>query len=362
MRLAVTAGALLFGCALVELAVRALDLGPPPMFRREGELFRASEIEGLRFESRPGAVQRLIYPKRGGGAPDVVEMRVNAAGFRGPAPELAKASGVTRVLCVGDSHTFGWGVPEGATWPDRLREELASRRPDARFEVLNAGVDNYDTVQEVLLLEQRLLAYEPDLVVLQFYVNDAAVHGVAPVGEREPDLVLRWTDPSRTSWLSPLREHSRFLDLACDWLYRRHGLSTYSDRRTRLYAEGEPGWELVRASLRRARDVLAERDVPFAVALFPFLVREGDALTSHRAFELVRAFCDGERIACIDAEPAFLALEVDPLRVSPHDYHANAAGHRVFAAAVCEGLEREGLLASAIGRMHRSAPSASRPR
>jgi hypothetical protein len=187
---------------------------------------------------------------------------------------------------------------------------------------MNCGVNNFDTVQEVLWL----------------------------VGEHEPDFVLRWTDPSRKHWLASVRAHSRFVDLACDWAYRRRGLSVYSERRTELFAEDEPGWKLVRESLRKARDLLAEREVPFAVALYPFLVREGDALTSHAAFEIVKSFCAAEGIRCIDAEPAFLPLDVDSMRISPHDYHGDAEAHGVFAAAVCEGLEGEGLLAAAIER------------
>src|SRR5690606_22420768 len=129
--------------------------------------------------------------------PRVVEMRVNEAGFRGSLPITPKPADVVRVACIGDSHTFGWGVGEDETWPAYLADELARRYPERRFEVLNCGVNNYDTRQEVVWLQQRVLAYEPDLVLLQFYVNDAAVRGVDPLERAKPDRWMIWTTPGR---------------------------------------------------------------------------------------------------------------------------------------------------------------------
>lgn len=349
-RLVATFGAGVVGLFLVELALRAFDLGPPPAFEREGGLFRPSEIEGARFENSPGAVERLLYRDRANSAPRVVEMRVNAQGFRGAEIALEKPSDARRIACVGDSHTFGFGVRADETWPDHLARELARRFADARFEVMNCGVNNYDTVQEVAWLRARVLPFQPDLVLLQFYVNDAAVHGVERAQPAEPDLFLRWTDPSRDNWFSSLRRASRFADLVCDGIYRRRGLAVYSAERTRLFDEAEPGWRLVRAALCEARDALRASDIPFVVVLYPFLVREGRYLTSHRAFEIVQQFCASEGIHCIDAEPAFLAADLDALRVSPHDYHGNANAHRIFAAAVATALEQRGLLDAAVSR------------
>jgi lysophospholipase L1-like esterase len=269
VRVLVTLGAGLAGLVAVEVAMRVLDLGPPPAFEREGDLFQPSRNAAIRFENRPGAEQRLIYRQRGGKPPEIVEMRVNAQGFRGAEVTRAKPAGVKRIACVGDSHTFGWGVAEGATWPDHLRAELERSHPAERFEVLNCGVNNHDTVQEVAWLEERVLAFEPDLVVLQFYVNDAAVHGAERSAPRAPDRILRWTDPARDGWLTRLRSVSRLAELVADGVYRRHGLSVYSAQRTQLFAEEEPGWHMVRDALRRARDLLAARERPFVVALYP---------------------------------------------------------------------------------------------
>lgn len=58
--------------------------------------------------------------------------------LRGGDPSPAAAPGVFRILAVGDSVTFGWGLAEGESWPRRLEADLLAR--GHAVEVVNAGV------------------------------------------------------------------------------------------------------------------------------------------------------------------------------------------------------------------------------
>ncbi len=340
VRLAATVLAGLMGLFLAEFVARALDLEPPPRPEREGEILRSAADPRLIFEPRPDSTLRVLYRERRRDAPRVVEMHVNAQGFRGPLAREPKPEGALRIACVGDSHTFGWGVWEHETWPAHLARELRAAHPERDIEVLNCGVNNYDTVQEVLWLRQQVLPYEPDLVILQFYVNDAVVRGVPALRPPAPDRLLIFFTPGRGGRMDALRARSRFLDLVSDAIYRRRGLRFYSAQRGQRFEDDEPGWRLVRGALIEARDELAARGIPFVVALYPFLVREGPGLTSRAPFRKLMDFLDGAGIAYVDAEPAFLGHDVDRLRISAHDYHGNGEANAIFARAVLEGLER----------------------
>ena len=89
---------------------------------------------------------------------------INALGLRGP--ETTRAPRGPRVLCLGDSFTFGEFVDDAQTLP----AHLGARLP-APIEVLNAGVLGTTIVDQSVFLP-RLLALAPTLVLLIFCDND----------------------------------------------------------------------------------------------------------------------------------------------------------------------------------------------
>jgi hypothetical protein len=208
---------------------------------------------------------------------------------------------------------------------------------------MNCGVNAYDTMQEVIWLKRRVLAFGPDVVVLQFFVNDAAARNLG-AEQDAGDWLVGVTHPLRAGRVATLRAWSPFFDLLCDAVYRRRSLSVYAAERLRIYAPDSPGWQRVQEALRAARDELAHRGIEFRVALFPFLYRDGEHLTTHRQFALVTDFCAREGIASLDTEPVFLDADLDELRVSIRDYHANRHGYAIYARAIADWLERDGLV------------------
>ncbi|SRR5258706_4674615 len=100
-------------------------------------------------------------------------VHVNHLGLRGPDLER-KVPREFRILCLGDSTTYGQGVADSDTIPALLDVELAHLPPSAerRIRVVNAGVRGYGTREEIGLLEEIRAEVEPDLVVLLWYPND----------------------------------------------------------------------------------------------------------------------------------------------------------------------------------------------
>jgi lysophospholipase L1-like esterase len=103
-----------------------------------------------------------------------VDVNINSQGLRDDEYSFAKSPETYRIMMLGDSTTLGWGVPFEATVPKLLERELNEGRTAGtdRFEVLNAGVGNYNTVQEVAYYENIGKAFDPDFVVLMFFIND----------------------------------------------------------------------------------------------------------------------------------------------------------------------------------------------
>jgi hypothetical protein len=97
-------------------------------------------------------------------------------GWRRPAYAHEKSPGHFRIVCIGDSTTFGVNCTWQDAWPRRL-EVLLNNDPDwsrshGVTEVLNLGVLMYGPDQSLLALQNFGLAYSPDLVIFQLSSDD----------------------------------------------------------------------------------------------------------------------------------------------------------------------------------------------
>jgi lysophospholipase L1-like esterase len=126
---------------------------------------------------------------------------------------LDKPPGEVRVLFLGDSCTFGWGVKEEESIPALVEASLRARFPHAAIECINAGVPAYSLLQGYLFLKEEGLAYQPDLVVVSFGTNDMVSWGDQSDIEHyraqlasQPPAALRWSRVLRLAWgvLGPL--------------------------------------------------------------------------------------------------------------------------------------------------------------
>ena len=130
---------------------------------------------------------------------------LNSRGYRTGEFARAKAPGVLRIACVGDSWTFGMNVDQDRTYPSRLAADLG-----ARAEVLNFGVLGYSSFQGWRLLESRVLDLHPDVVLIGFGMNDSEV-----AGYRDRDMVSSRDDsgdPIPPSFRTRLREQAADLE------------------------------------------------------------------------------------------------------------------------------------------------------
>jgi lysophospholipase L1-like esterase len=107
----------------------------------------------------------------------------NGQGYRGRPVTIERTPGVTRILCMGGSTTYGWGValPDEA-YPALLEKELNElneNRPEGatRVEVINAGVPSGTSAELLTHYQFKFHYYRPDLVIVHTGINDAiAMH------------------------------------------------------------------------------------------------------------------------------------------------------------------------------------------
>lgn len=99
-----------------------------------------------------------------------IRVRVDGHGFRGSyPPERWKRP--RRILCLGDSVTFGWRVEEADAYPEQLQQQLDASAPGV-YSVFNAGIPGHTSFQGSQRLPDLLNRIDPAVVILSYSIND----------------------------------------------------------------------------------------------------------------------------------------------------------------------------------------------
>lgn len=141
--------------------------------RKGGKSFYVEDAE-LMWRLTPGfeGKARDFFAVAVSDDPSEWTFKINFQGFRGKDFEIERGQGVYRVVALGDSCTFGFGVDEGDTYPERLQSELERLCPSCMWEVLNLGVPGFSSEQGRVLAERWLPILTPQAVIISYGTND----------------------------------------------------------------------------------------------------------------------------------------------------------------------------------------------
>jgi len=100
-------------------------------------------------------------------------ININNEGFRGPEIQREKSDDTYRIFMVGGSTTFGYGASlDQNSIPAHLQEKFNQINLGKRVEVINAGIHGYTSNDEMNLVKNKLVHYDPDLVIIFDGSND----------------------------------------------------------------------------------------------------------------------------------------------------------------------------------------------
>ena len=335
------------GLAVAEFAVRVFNLGPEirPVYR---ENFRLSENPSLGYELAPES-------------PDG-ESRINSHGFRGSEVGLRKEAGTRRIAVIGDSISFGHDVTFRQAFSAVMQRNLNRRLAESgvRYEVLNFGVTGYGATQAVESLRSLALAFDPDLVVYAYCLNDAQAYSLEMA-----NLRALATNAERGYLDRFATDRLRVFVLA------RYGLQllTRAGRERgeeQFWHSDDPQFIAIRsggyqgyyeglyrdpASLQRvidAFDALAEvsqrESLPVLVVLFPLLI-DLDRYTLVDVHQKLRAELESRSLGVLDLTEVYTDQFVeDPAGLAMDPLHPTVRGHRVAALAVLYRLLADGFV------------------
>lgn len=112
-----------------------------------------------------------LVPGFEGFGPLNIPVKVSAQGFRDQEHSIEKRGDAIRVLALGDSFLFGWGVSQEEAFLKRL-EELLERATGKSIETINSGVPGWGLNQYYLYLKTVGIHYAPDVIILAYFADD----------------------------------------------------------------------------------------------------------------------------------------------------------------------------------------------
>lgn len=267
---------------------------------------------------------------------------INARGFRGPEVAYAREPQRRRVLVLGDSYVWGYGVNNDEVFTERLRQA----KPE--WEVVNLGVSGYSTDQELLLYRDEGYKYQADLVLLVLTENDRSgnmltqqyvVYGKPAFQFQNGALTLRNQPVPPTRWwkqaLSQLATQSYVLTAANKYLYARALAQITPTNQPTASAAVRKFPHNSEEELTGQLLVELRREITARQSTAKLLVVCTEDLTSSQELAAYLAPFD---IACLDLEQFMKAK--DPSLHLTNDFHWNAAGHQKVADILAQQLEQ----------------------
>ncbi len=304
-------------------------------------------------------------------------IQVNSLGYRQHEFKPHKGQGL-RILVVGDSFTFGYGVEEPDSYPRVIERQLAEVRTGNELppvEVINAGVPAWWTDAYYLYLKEYGLALEPDLILLGLFMGndidgpDARSALWSRVDAAGLPLQIGSTNTQiekgrrvrvkrRSRWKIPLLRDSHVFQL----LYTaqrnmRRALKPTIKARSLYQALYSPQTNAIVKTVRKLIGAMArlsqEHRARFAVVMLPERGQVSAAsqaahgeLDFDKPQRLFAEFFTQQNIAYVDLLPILRAAADHTALYFQYDSHFSVAGNRLAGREIAKYIVASGLLSA----------------
>ncbi|MCK4303481.1 MAG: hypothetical protein KAY24_04520 [Candidatus Eisenbacteria sp.] len=338
---------LIFFCALVEGFAR-LAYGPPQP--TAGGVIAKQEGDGHFLMPN---LDTMHAGKR---------VTTNSLGLRDRrAPH--KSDGKTQIIVLGDSFTFGFGVDMEDSYPFQLEELLNAGARREFYEVINAGVPGYDTVNELRLLERIIPHYSPAWIIVGFHTGDLAEQHTPATQQhlllsddvradqpREPgsskqkerrrvSALVKLANKVQWSTLK-LRDKSAFFSWLLK-LYKTELIKYIPPPRKFTWKSEEfldpSRFHATKTSFRRIKDIADEHGAEMIVFMIVPLVN-WEAYPYRALHAALAEFCAGNGIYFVDPLEEFAKHRAGDLWVAVNDGHYSPEANRIAASVLCTSL------------------------
>ncbi|MBI3413742.1 MAG: SGNH/GDSL hydrolase family protein [Verrucomicrobia bacterium] len=319
--LALAAGTFLFCALLLEVALRVVGYG-------NLEIYEPNPVLYWRLKPNQDCFTKI----------DHKPVHINAHGTRGPDFANAKPPGTLRILSLGDSRTFGWGLTDDETYSRRLERALqAHAGGNRKIEVINAGVNAWSFPQMLVYFREFGLKYQPDIVLL------ADANLWTQFSEKNsPEFVKQFMGRVRLkNFLRRFAAYHFFIEVQLQDFYQRHRakfipVDPQQDALFKEQQQSDPD-ALFREAIQGLCD-LAQRNGVKPVLLFQPVLGDLSSTNLSRVLVVKRAVAEKSRVPLVDVTPE-LAPEGKALYLDADPVHLNSRGNEIISRRLVEATK-----------------------
>lgn len=330
----------------------------------------------LRYRRDPNLVFTLRPRQRAFTADKPVT--INDHGLRGEPVPYEPAADRMRLLFLGDSIVFGYGVNDVDVVTVRTRDLLLKRGIAA--EVINAGVPSYNTEQEITYLAVDGLRYRPKWVVVGFCWNDIGEKSGVQVDEDgwlvndgvgKPGMLAQLSASPAGYAIRNVLKRSRVAFSAAEgtraladaWSPNEGTLLRKDVLEGRNTVKVAAGWDRVEKALHRLQALSMREGFGALLVAFPIPLKLDHPYPRSGYPGRLEEIARKEGLPFLDLEPAYQAsyLGHDSLFIPYDGDHPNAAGHDLAAGEIVRFLVHGMLVNSRPSPASESARSLSSP-
>ncbi len=251
------------------------------------------------------------------------DVAISSQGLRDREFSMAPVPGKARIMMLGDSLAFGWGVPVEKTSSKQLEQMLSKAGHDV--EVINTGVGNYNTEMQVAYFLERGHKFQPQYVVLNYFINDAE-----PTPRDRSNIFSRHS-PAYVFFSSRVDAALRMVNAGEKKDWKSYYASLY---------EGDEGIGRVAAAIEKLAKYCREHNIKLYVANQPEL-REPKDYPFPQVDRMLEKIADANKVPYIPLLPTVRDLEPESLWVTRPDPHPSAVAHQAFAQGLFKVFDRE---------------------
>lgn len=320
--------------------------------------YKISDIPGLVYEMLPNLNKK---------DKDGFLLETNSMGIRAREYKIPKPDGTFRILILGDSVSYGLDLTKDKVFSVLLEKMLNDKKEDIQYEVINASVPGYNTMEEYISFVNKYYKYKPDLVIVGFCFNDLSPAFIQwsdhnsviykDIKHRIDDKDSAFENMTPYEVLSigmpnmfhlPFIVHRKLMLHSAIYRTCTIGIYNFLSKKNPLKYPNEGYLSIIKEqfeyAVRHLKAYCKDNNIDLIFVLFPALTEDNAYPKLEASIDKARNILQSASIIYIDPKPYYKAnaTSLSELSIRKGDVcHFSALGHKLTAEVIYNFLDQE---------------------